>query len=58
LRSVRDPWEGRHVQKPKMTTDELAEHLSLLTVASREDLDELLTDLLCHVYRTKDAQNS
>ena len=35
-----------------------AEHLSLLKVASREDLDELLTDLLCHVYRTKDAQNS
>ncbi len=47
------------MQQPiKMTTDELAEHLSLLKVASREDLDELLTDLLCHVYRTKDAQNS
>ena len=46
------------MQKPKMTTDELAEHLSLLEVASREDLDELLTDMLCHVYRTKDAQNS
>ena len=45
-------------QPSKMTTDELAEHLSLLTVASREDLDELLTDLLCHVYRTKDSQNS
>ncbi|HEX8207257.1 MAG TPA: hypothetical protein VF587_14445 [Solirubrobacteraceae bacterium] len=41
-----------------MTTDELEEHLSLLKVASREDLDELLTDLLCHVYRTKDSQNS
>jgi predicted ArsR family transcriptional regulator len=59
LLSVLDPWEGRLMQKPaKMTTDELAEHLSLLTVASREDLDELLTDLLCHVYRTKDSQNS
>ena len=47
------------MQKPtKMTTDELAEHLSLLKVASREDLDELLTDLLCHIYRTKDSQNS
>ena len=47
------------MQKPtKMTTDELVEHLSLLKVASREDLDELLTDLLCHVYRTKDSQNS
>ena len=46
------------MQKPKMTTDELSEHLQLLKVASREDLDELLTDLLCHVYRTKDSQNS
>jgi hypothetical protein len=45
------------VQKPRMTTDELKEHLRLLSVASRDDLDELLTDLLCHVYRTKDAQN-
>ncbi len=45
------------VQKPQMTVDELAEHLRLLTVASRDDMDELLTDLLCHVYRTKDAQN-
>jgi hypothetical protein len=40
-----------------MTAEELAEHLRLLTVASRDDRDELLTDLLCHVYRTKDAQN-
>jgi len=45
------------VQKPQITADELAEHLRLLTAASREDMDELLTDLLCHVYRTKDAQN-
>ncbi len=28
-----------------------------MDVASRDDMDELLTDLLCHVYRTKDAQN-
>jgi hypothetical protein len=45
------------VQKPKMTSRELREHLRLLDVASRDDMDELLTDLLCHVYRTKDAQN-
>jgi hypothetical protein len=45
------------VQKPQMSADELKEHLRLLNVASRDDLDELLTDLLCHVYRTKDAQN-
>ena len=40
-----------------MTSQELAEHLLLLKTASRDDLDELLTDLLCHVYRTKDSQN-
>ena len=45
------------VQKPQMTSQELAEHLRLLKAASRDDLDELLTDLLCHVYRTKDSQN-
>ena len=42
---------------PKMTISELSEHLRLLQQAGQEDLDELLTDLLCHVYRTKDAQN-
>ena len=46
------------MQKPTMNSEELAEHLRLLAVASREDLDELLTDLLCHVYRTKDSQNA
>ncbi len=45
------------MQKPQMTPKELGEHLRLLRVASRDDLDELLTDLLCHVYRTKDSQN-
>jgi hypothetical protein len=51
-------WQARRaVQKPKMTPNELREHLRLLGVASRDDMDELLTDLLCHVYRSKDSQN-
>ena len=45
------------MQKPQITEEELAEHLRLIQVASRDDMDELLTDLLCHVYRTKDCQN-
>jgi hypothetical protein len=58
LRPHLPAWEARAiVQKPQITAKELAEHLELLTTASRDDLDELLTDLLCHVYRTKDAQN-
>ena len=40
-----------------MTAQELADHLRLLTVASRDDMDELLTDLLCHVSRTRDSKN-
>ena len=40
-----------------MTAEQLSEHLRLLDLANRDDLDELLTDLLCHVYRTKDSQN-
>ncbi len=47
------------MQTPKkMTAQELAEHLKLLASADRDDLDELLTDLLCHVYRTRDTQDS
>ena len=45
------------MEKPKITEETLAEHLRVIAVASRDDKDELLTDLLCHVYRTKDAQN-
>lgn len=45
------------MQKPQITQEELADHVRLLADASRDDMDELLTDLLCHAYRTKDAQN-
>ena len=38
--------------------DDLREHLRLLAVATQEDLDELLTDLLVHVYPTKGTQDS
>ena len=44
-------------QPEKMSTAQLAEHLRLLQGAAREDLDELLTDLLVHVYRSRDSQN-
>jgi hypothetical protein len=41
-----------------MTGQDLAEHLKLLEEATTEDLDELLTDLLVHVYPTKQTQDS
>ena len=59
LRACR-PWECLPVQKQppsNMTAEQLSEHLRLLDVASRDDLDELLTDLLCHVYGTLASQN-
>lgn len=42
----------------RMTTDELAEHLQLLTIASRKDLDELLIDLLRWAWPSPAVQNS
>jgi hypothetical protein len=43
---------------PDMTGQDLAEHLKALEEATTEDLDELLTDLLVHVYPTKQTQDS
>jgi hypothetical protein len=44
-------------QRESLEISDDDEDLRMLTVASRDDLDERLTDLLGHVYRTKDAQN-
>jgi hypothetical protein len=41
-----------------MTPRELAEHLRTLKVSKEQELDELLTDLLVHSYKTKTIQNS
>ncbi len=46
-----------HDPKPQIDRDELREHVELLDQATRDDLDGLLTDLLCHVYRTRGAQD-
>ena len=46
------------MQKPPLSPTQLAKHIKVLTDSSREDRDELLTDLLCHVYRSKGAQNA
>ena len=40
----------------KPTRQELRRHLELLAVATTEDLDELLGDLLQHAYGTPAAQ--
>jgi hypothetical protein len=41
-----------------LTAQQLAAHLRLLESASRDDVDSLLTDLLCHVYKSRDSQDS
>ncbi len=44
--------------KPVATREQLAQHLDLLAQATRDDLDELLTDLLRRTHATKQAQDS
>jgi hypothetical protein len=43
---------------PEITTQQLTEHLDALETASQDDRDELLRDLLVHVYPTKVTQDS
>ena len=43
---------------PKLNAKDLGEHVEQLETASVEDLDELLTDLLVHIYPTKVTQDS
>jgi hypothetical protein len=42
---------------PEMTAEDLAEHLRLLDVATREELDQLLLDLLQRAWPAKVAQD-
>ena len=52
-------WQAGPVQQPKkLTAQQLAAHLRQLQTATREQTDGLLTDLLCHIYKSKDSQDS
>jgi hypothetical protein len=42
---------------PEMTTEDLAQHLEGLAESNDEDRDQLLHDLLVHVYPTKRTQD-
>jgi hypothetical protein len=42
----------------EITAEQLSDHLAQLETASQDDLDELLRDLLVHVYPTKATQDS
>jgi hypothetical protein len=41
-----------------ITAEQLSDHLTQLETATQDDLDELLRDLLVHVYPTKATQDS
>jgi hypothetical protein len=43
---------------PKLNAKDLAGHVQQLEMASVEELDELLTDLLVQIYPTKATQDS
>ena len=56
---ARSVWQAARVQQPKkLTAQQLAAHLRQLESATRKDADGLLTDLLCHIYKSKDSQDS
>ena len=42
---------------PEMTTEDLAQHLDALAEANEDDRDQLLHDLLVHVYPSKRTQD-
>jgi hypothetical protein len=42
---------------PEMTTEDLAQHLDALAESNEDDRDQLLHDLLVHVYPSKRTQD-
>jgi hypothetical protein len=42
---------------PEITAEQLSEHLDRVEVSTQDDKDELLRDLLVHVYPTKVTQD-
>jgi len=42
---------------PEITAEQLSEHLEQVETATPDDKDELLRDLLVHVYPTKVTQD-
>jgi hypothetical protein len=50
----------RHARKPAMpeiTAEQLSEHLDQVETASQDEKDDLLRDLLVHIYPTKVTQD-
>jgi hypothetical protein len=42
----------------EITAEQLSEHLDQLETSTQNDMDELLRDLLVHIYPTKVTQDS
>lgn len=47
-----------HKKKPIITKDELQDHVDKIAVATTEDLDELLHDLMVMAWPMRDAQDN
>ena len=43
---------------PEITAEQLEAHLDVIETTSQDDKDELLRDLLVHIYPTKVTQDS
>jgi hypothetical protein len=52
------PPHARKHAMSEITAEQLSEHLDQLETASQDDMDELLRDLLVHIYPTKVTQDS
>jgi hypothetical protein len=59
--SVDDPCltpQARKQAMPEITAEQLEQHLDEIQSSSQDEKDELLRDLLVHVYPTKVTQDS
>jgi hypothetical protein len=51
------PRNARKQAMPEITAEQLSEHLDQVETASQDEKDDLLRDLLVHVYPTKVTQD-
>jgi hypothetical protein len=60
LSNRRSSWQSPQARKqamPEITAEQLEQHLEEIKTSSQDDKDELLRDLLVHVYPTKVTQD-
>jgi hypothetical protein len=54
---LRSPPQARKQAMPEITSEQLEQHLDEIETSNQDSKDELLRDLLVHVYPTKVTQD-